>query len=249
LKYTGSKARISKEISDIINNIIKKNNIINYIEPFVGGANLIENILCQNKYGYDNNEYLISLWNALLNGYEPPSFIDKETYQKIKENRNDYPKELVGVAGICASYNGVWFGSYGGYSPTKTGKDRNYYAEAVRNVKNQLPKLKNIKFSTRNYYDLKIEKMNNCFVYCDPPYAQNKTLYDDKGFNHAQFWEWVRKLSLNNYVLTSEYQAPNDFKIIWEKQLAKMFPAQKKDTPTEKLFVYKNGKLKDYPIK
>lgn len=238
MKYTGSKARISQEICQILNKCIVDNNITTYIEPFVGGANVIENIVCEKRYGLDNNECLISLWNALLNGYEPPSFIDRETYQKIKNNRNDYPKELVGVAGICASYNGVWFGSYGGYSPTKTGKDRNYYAEAVRNVKNQLPKLKNIKFSVRNYLDLKIEKMNNFLIYCDPPYAQNKSLYDDKTFNHEIFWEWIRNLSKNNHVFVSEYQAPKDFTIVWEKQLSKMFPAQKKDTPTEKLFVF-----------
>lgn len=245
MKYTGSKARISTDISKIINDIIIKKQIENYIEPFVGGANVIENIVCKNKYGFDNNKYLISLWQSLLNGYEPPEFIDKDTYQKIKTNKDDYPDELVAVAGICASYNGNWFSSYGGYSQTKTGKDRNYYSESLKNIEKQLPKLVGVKFDCISYEDLKIDTMNNFLIYCDPPYAKNKSVYNDKEFDHIKFWQWVRCASKNNTVIVSEYQAPEDFKIIYEKQLSKMFPKQKNDTPTEKLFVYNNEKLND----
>jgi len=244
LKYTGSKARISKEITTIFNKIIVENNIVNYIEPFVGGANVIENIVCKNRYGIDNNEYLIALWKALLSGWNPPDFIDKETYHKVKDNPLQFPKEFVGLTGICASYNGNWFSSYGGYSPTKTGKDRNYYDESIRNIEKQIPKLIDVKFFVRDYQDLKVEKINNYFIYCDPPYAQNKSVYNDKNFDHGKFWKWVEVLSENNYVIASEYNAPENFEIIWEKQLSKMFPKQKKDTPTEKLFIYKDGKLK-----
>lgn len=49
MKYMGSKARLSKDISPIINNLIKENNINTYIEPFVGGANMIEHIECEKK--------------------------------------------------------------------------------------------------------------------------------------------------------------------------------------------------------
>ena len=52
----GSKARLAKDIAPIINQCIKDNNINEYIEPFVGGSNMIEHIKCNNKFGYDNNE-------------------------------------------------------------------------------------------------------------------------------------------------------------------------------------------------
>ena len=42
MKYMGSKARIAKDISPIINQLIKDNGIDIYIEPFVGGANMIQ---------------------------------------------------------------------------------------------------------------------------------------------------------------------------------------------------------------
>lgn len=239
MKYTGSKARISKDLTDIFNKIIVENNVDNYIEPFVGGANVIENIVCKNRYGFDNNKYLIALWKKVLSGWTPPDFIDKETYQKVKVNPELFPDEFVGVAGICASYNGNWFSSYGAIGiRSSNGKIEKYYEQAVRGVLKQIEKLKNVKFAHRDYKSLDVSKMKDCLVYCDPPYAKNKKVYNDKGFNHEEFWEWARKLSENNYVIVSEYEAPADFSVIWEKQLGKMFPKQKKDTPKEKLFVY-----------
>ncbi|HCU06694.1 MAG TPA: hypothetical protein DIC42_03820 [Holosporales bacterium] len=244
MKYTGSKARISKEITSVFNKIIKENNVINYIEPFVGGANVIENVVCENKYGFDNNKYIIAFWNALLKGYEPPEFITREEWYNVKNNFANYPQEYVGLLGTCASYNGCWFTSYGGYSSTKTGKDRNYYYEAVINIKKQLPKLKNVKFAVRDYRYLKIEKMSNCLIYCDPPYEQGKHRYKNSNeFNHEEYWEWIRKVSKSNIVVCSEYTAPSDFNVIFEKQLAKTHPSQEKISPTEKLFMYNKSSI------
>ena len=70
MKYMGSKARIAKDISTIINDMISKNSIDVYIEPFVGGCNMIEHIKCNKKIGSDNNEYLIEMWKALQNGWK-----------------------------------------------------------------------------------------------------------------------------------------------------------------------------------
>ena len=40
----GSKSRIAKDIVPIIQKYIDDNRIISYIEPFVGGANVIDKI-------------------------------------------------------------------------------------------------------------------------------------------------------------------------------------------------------------
>ena len=65
MKYMGSKARLSKDLAPIINKLIKKNCIDTYIEPFVGGANMIQHIECKNKIGSDINKYLIAMWHDL----------------------------------------------------------------------------------------------------------------------------------------------------------------------------------------
>ena len=43
--FMGSKAKYADEIVPILQNIIDKNNIKLYIEPFVGGANIIDKII------------------------------------------------------------------------------------------------------------------------------------------------------------------------------------------------------------
>jgi len=67
----GSKARIAKHIAPIINKYISDNQIKTYVEPFVGGANMIEHIECENKYGLDSNKYLIEFLKAIQSGWNP----------------------------------------------------------------------------------------------------------------------------------------------------------------------------------
>lgn len=49
MKYMGSKSRIAKDIVPIIQSYINNNDIDMYIEPFVGGANVIDKIKCNKK--------------------------------------------------------------------------------------------------------------------------------------------------------------------------------------------------------
>ena len=67
MKYVGSKARIAKHIVPIIQSYIDKG-VSLYIEPFVGGANVIEHIVCGLKVGFDNNMPLIALLTYVIEG-------------------------------------------------------------------------------------------------------------------------------------------------------------------------------------
>jgi DNA adenine methylase len=236
MKYMGSKARLAKDISPIINKLIKDNGIKIYVEPFVGGANMIEHIVCNQKIGSDNNRYLISMWNAFKDGWTPPEDIPKEMYSYIRDNKNICDERLVAVAGFCATYNAKWFGGYAGKVNTKIGTVRNYYEESVRNILKQIPKLKDVEFINEdyNYFSDHIDTL----IYCDPPYA-NTTKYKDD-FDHLAFWNWVTNVSKNNIVLVSEYNAPDDFVKIYEKKLTTTLDKNSRKTDTEKLFVHKS---------
>lgn len=49
IKYMGSKSRIAKDIIPIIQKYIDDNEITSYIEPFCGGANVIDKIKCKTE--------------------------------------------------------------------------------------------------------------------------------------------------------------------------------------------------------
>ena len=137
----------------------------------------------------------------------------------------------------------VWFNSFGGkwfagYRRDKEGK-RDYWGEHYRNITKQVPKLKDVILSCESYTELEIPK--NSIIYCDPPYAAT-TEYRDT-FDHAQFWDWCRQQSkAGHQVFISEYNAPDDFKCIWEKGAKTTFSWHAENLSTkvalERLFVY-----------
>ena len=86
MQYMGSKNRLCKEIVPIIQSYINDNKIENYLESFVGGANVIDKIKCKNKYGCDLNKYLIALLDNIKNGWLPPKEVSEELYNKILKN-------------------------------------------------------------------------------------------------------------------------------------------------------------------
>jgi DNA adenine methylase len=234
----GSKARLAKDLSPIINRLIKKLEINAYIEPFVGGANMIQHIQCEQKIGSDNNEYLSALWNALKNGWTPPKELSKDLYNNIKKNKEDYDKELVAVAGFCATYNAKWFGGYAGVVNTKVGTQRNYYDEAVRNILKQVEQLKDVEFLNADYTYFSSYK--NSLIYCDPPYEGTTQYGTSKDFHYERFWDWNREMSEENFVLISEYNAPDDFVNIYEKALTTTLDKNSRKKDVEKLFIHRS---------
>lgn len=238
MKYMGSKARLSKDLAPLMNGVIREFGIKTYIEPFVGGANMIERIECENKLGSDNNDYLIQMWKLIQDGWTPPSEISKELYRDIKENKSKYEKATVAIAGFCATYNAKWFGGYAGIVNTKEGTTRNYYDESVRNILKQADKLKDVEFLNADYTHF--SEQENALIYCDPPYEGTTKYGTSKDFHYERFWDWVRDMSERNIVLVSEYKAPDDFTDIYQKQLTTTLDKNSRKKDTEKIFVHDN---------
>ncbi len=234
MKYMGSKARLAKDISPIINNMIVENGIDIYMEPFVGGANMIQHINSTIRIGYDNNQYLIAFWKAIQRGWNPLTDVQmtKELYQEIRSDPDKYPPHITALAGFCASYNAKWFGGYAGTVKTKIGTYRNYYDESVRNVLKQAEHIYTVAFDCADYREVNI---SNALLYCDPPY-QGTTGYNGD-FDHEAYWDWVRLMSRKNIVICSEYTAPPDFECIWSKELTTTLDKNSRSKAVEKLFV------------
>ena len=80
----------------------------------------------------------------------------------------------------------------------------------------------------------------NAMLYCDSPYLGAKPYGISPHFNHAKYYEWLRKMSKTNPIFISEEQMPDDFPIIWTKN-AKRTPNQyDKKEVIEKLYFIDN---------
>lgn len=218
MRYVGSKNKLSKDLVPIIQSILDDNNITKYVEPFVGGANMIDKIKCDKKIGIDIHEELIALLNYTKENYNNiQDRIYEEEYKQVRDNKSLYPKWKVGLVGFCASFGAKYFG---GYARNKAGEtDASWSAGAIRNLKKQAPNLKDIDFINGNYLDYNFE---NSLIYCDPPY-KNTTKYKHGDFDYDKFYEWCIEQSKNNIVLVSEYNINNEnFKEIWNKEVGMM---------------------------
>lgn len=244
IKYMGSKSRIAKDIVPIIQKYINDNEITSYIEPFCGGANVIDKIKCKNRIASDINPYLVALLKRVQNKENLYEEVSKELYDAVRTSFNNkdnaYADWEYGNIGFLASYNGRFFdGGYArpGYEKLKNGSQRfrDYYREAKDNILSQ--NLEDIIFINDDYRNL---EANNSVIYCDPPYANTKQFANSIHFDYEEFWNYMRKWSENNIVLISELNAPNDFECIWEKSVCRSIKSTDKSRDTEKLFTYKN---------
>ena len=229
----GSKQRLVKDILPIILNDKKDNQF--YVEPFAGGMNSISEVSGY-RIANDIHYYLIEMWKKLCDGWIPDK-ITKEIYDDVRKNLNKYESYFIGWVGFNCSYSGKWFGGFAGETKTKIGTIRDYQLEAIKNVNNQVYKMKGIIFENKSYYDLDIPP--NSIVYCDPPYKGTTKYVND--FNHDNFWDWVRKINNQGHtVFISEYNAPDDFECVWKKEIKSSLSANGKSggskASVEKLF-------------
>jgi len=235
MKYMGSKARFTKEILPIILKDRKPEQW--YVEPFAGGMNVI----CEvqgNRIANDIHYHLIQMWRELVGGWIPKK-ITKEEYSEVRANQSKYPAYFVGWVGFNCSYSGKWFGGFAGETKTKIGIVRDYQAESINNVAKQVEKMKGVVFQNKPYYELELPP--NSIVYCDPPYEGTTKYAND--FDHNLFWNWVRDISKQGHtVFVSEYNAPDDFECIWQKEAKSSLSANGKiggnKLSVEKLFKF-----------
>jgi len=102
MKYQGSKRRIAKFIIPIL-----LKDVIFY-DVGCGGANLIDKVPLSNRVAVDKDEYLIEALKVIRDNPEKLPKDNKEftedDYKDIKNNKDKYPKWLVGYVGYALSW-------------------------------------------------------------------------------------------------------------------------------------------------
>jgi site-specific DNA-adenine methylase len=241
--FQGSKNRLAKFIIPIIQQYIDDNNITYFYDVFTGGANVVDKVRCEHRIASDSNKDLIALlkYVQLDNDLSiAPDTCSFEHYADVRSNRNTgkYSQEYIALIGYCASYGGrYWSGGYG--RDSKGG--RSIYTERVSNLKQQAPNLKEIDFYCRDYKEYLDMNIRNALFYCDPPYNGTKH-YDKQHIDYDEFYNFCRELSKDNIVIISEYNMPDDFTCIWQKERKVLQKSDrvKGDKVVEKLFIYKS---------
>jgi DNA adenine methylase len=220
--YHGGKQRIGKKLASIIHkesmDISEEEGlqIKGYCEPFSGMLGVYQHIPelfkehkpeLEYKAG-DTRDSVIMMWKAAQQGWEPPSNVSEEEYNRLK---NAPDSAMKGYVGHQYSFGGQYFK---GYSP-KYGKAIDS-SPAVKRVVNIAKKVSNsrVSFSAKPY--TQYTNLKNYVIYCDPPYSNREQCYKGS-FDSEKFYEWCREMSKNNIVFVSEYKAPDDFEKIWSK--------------------------------
>lgn len=235
MKYMGSKNKIANELLKIMLTNRKENQW--YVEPFCGGLGTFDKVT-GNRIAADKNKYLIAMWKGLQENKIKPIEISKELYSRARTEYNnntniEFDDFLIGWIGWMASFNGRFFdGGYSGKTLT-----RDYVNEQIRNTLKQVDLISDAKFIHSDYNDLILPE--NSIIYCDIPYKDTKQYSTSKNFDYDKFFQWCRDMSYNNHIVyVSEYQAPDDFKCIWSKEVTNSMNSKLTYKPIERLFTY-----------
>lgn len=245
MRYMGAKTKYAKYIVPILQKTIDEHGIETYIEPFVGGACLIDKVRCAKRIGYDRSDTLIALLSQMRDDFDK---VLKSGSKELWETAKSYGKTGIKPENMSLADIGAmeFFASFcnGGFPRgyAKNSTTRNYYNEAYRNAKEQAPNLKGIEFKCQDYLSLETGD-KPCVILNDPPYQGTKIYgYSNQpAMDYAQFWDWVRELSKNNYVFTCEQSAPDDFEIVWEKDVIRTTNITNDFKAVERLYRWKDG--------
>jgi DNA adenine methylase len=232
MRYVGSKTRHAKYIIPFLMNGHDQSKP--YIEPFVGGGNMICHVPAKIRWGSDTAEYAIALLDAVSKGWAPPSHVTESEYHAVKANPDAYDKAYVGFVGHCCTFGGKLWGGYARNHPSE-GCNSTIPAQQHKSILRQAKGLAGVVFSVGSYKDLDCPP--GAAVYCDPPYA-GTVKYRDAVFDHDEFWEWADRLSDTCRVFVSEYAAPPGWASLWEKSVTNTLNLNTGEKRgTEKLFV------------
>lgn len=229
--YKGSKNRIAKYIVPILQKSIDEMGTGLYIEPFVGGANIIDKIKAPTRIGYDFNKYLISLLDYISNNDLQIDAFTEDKYKYVKNNKSEFKDWELGLYGFCGSYGSKFFDTFA-RGNKNNGESRDMPRERINNLKKQSSNLKDVTFK---HYDFKeLKDLVGYTIYCDIPY-KGTSKYDDD-FDYEYFYEWCKKMSINNNVFVSEYNMPFG-KVVWSGELrSSINNASQRDVVIERLF-------------
>jgi DNA adenine methylase len=230
MHYLGSKARHAAAIIEFTQSKRKPGQT--YVEPFVGGGNMMCRVPADlgPRIGNDYNFHMVQLLEQLANhGWLPPETMTQAIWTKIakaKPPAAEGPEAaLYAFAATGPTFGSVWFGAWAKDYP---GQEGNRYRQARDAAIKDQPGLAGVKFyhaqnGGGDFRNLTINGLipPECVIYCDPPYVgttgydgAKETIKVDEDPNKntwkaKTFWKWADALvDAGHTVYASEYKGP-----------------------------------------
>lgn len=213
MKYMGSKNRIAKHILPIMLDAANKAGITKWVEPFVGGGNMIDKVPDTfDRVGFDLNEHVIM---AMIDIRDNVDLLPESFTKEQRDIQKSLPAQsIMSWASIITSFGADL---NGGYAREKGSDDTTFCGYGKRNAIKQSPKIQGIQFIHADYRNL---SFTDSLIYCYPPY-KGTSGYKTGGFDHEEFFGWCREQAKNNVVFLSEYDAP--FEQVWQGEIKTNF--------------------------
>lgn len=215
MRYLGGKSRLAKHIVKAI--LDDTDSRSRWVEPFVGGGSVFFEAARNfgEAFGADMQEDLILMWQGLLSGeFTPPMNLLEDEWRELRDAE---PSALRGFAGFGCSFGGRFFEGY-----ARNIGGTNYASQSARSILSDLEKIGDSVCSFANLDYLSVEYRDSDVIYFDPPYAKTKHYSSKRSgvgkFNHHLFWESATELAKSGAdVYVSEFEAPDDWIVMWEK--------------------------------
>jgi DNA adenine methylase len=236
MQYFGGKSRIAKTIAAHINANRKFDTFV--WDPFCGGLSVAAAIADHAPVlATDLCQPLISMYQSIQSGWDPPSEVTREEYEAAKSLPDTHP--LKAFCGFACSFGGLWFHSYS--LPTRSAevksgpeigkvKHMRRHAGARAGLLKEVPKIS--AFDCVDFLAVEPSDIGAC-LYLDPPYRGCYPYEAVPEFDYPRFLVAVRSWSKYCDIFVSEYDFP-DGRVIWQKPTRAGFGA--KNGSTEKLF-------------
>lgn len=206
--YLGSKATIAWKIAQTLERY-QRDRI--FWEPFCGALNVTTELSVNGPgSASDISLPLISLYHAMLEGWEPPTNLTRQDYCRFLQLPDTDPRKA--FAGFFCSFATKWAA---GFSNEFDGR---FKARAI-SLRNALVILeaRDVKIEHRSFFDTEPHPDDNLVIYCDPPYEGTTNPYGTGPFDHETFWAVCRRWAICGVpIFVSEYSAPDYAELVWE---------------------------------
>lgn len=204
------------------------------VEPFCGGLSVTYRLQGLIVHARDACEPLITLYRALLLGWEPPVEVDRATWERYR-SAPDPNDPMTAFVGFGCSRSGAWFSAF--VADYKYTKRRVPAATAARDsLRKKIAACADnvIGFNAGDYADAPVHGV----WYCDIPYADSLGYPAVGPFDHARFWTFVADVSQHVPVIVSERRAPTPFVMVDEWSVQRRLNTPTATRRAERLFVH-----------